>query len=232
MLQPFTLEFFKELRQNNHKEWFDQNRKRYEKVKADYLNLAGNILEEMKKVDESLDILSPKDCTFRINKDIRFSKDKTPYKTNLGIALHPFGKKMQLAAYYIHLEEGQSFVGGGLWMPEAPLLAKLRKEINYFYQDLEGILSDPNFIKTYGELDVDPGQKLIRPPKGYEAENPAIEFLKLKSFTASRKIPDNMLTSGKLIPFVKESLTTLKPMISFVNRGLMSDDDGGIQVLE
>jgi len=228
MLQPFTLEFFKELRQNNHKEWFDQNRKRYEKVKADYLNLAGNILEEMKKVDESLDILSPKDCTFRINKDIRFSKDKTPYKTNLGIALHPFGKKMQLAAYYIHLEEGQSFVGGGLWMPEAPLLAKLRKEINYFYQDLEGILSDPNFIKTYGELDVDPGQKLIRPPKGYEAENPAIEFLKLKSFTASRKIPDNMLTSEKLIPFVKESLTTLKPMISFVNRGLMSDDDGGI----
>lgn len=228
MLQPFTLEFFKELRQNNHKEWFDQNRKRYEKVKADYLNLAGNILEEMKKVDESLDILSPKDCTFRINKDIRFSKDKTPYKTNLGIALHPFGKKMQLAAYYIHLEEGQSFVGGGLWMPEAPLLAKLRKEINYFYQDLEGILSDPNFIKTYGELDVDPGQKLIRPPKGYEAENPAIEFLKLKSFTASRKIPDNMLTSGKLIPFVKESLTTLKPMISFVNRGLMSDGDGGI----
>ena len=228
MLQPFTLEFFKELRQNNHKEWFDQNRKRYEKVKADYLNLAGNILEEMKKVDESLDILSPKDCTFRINKDIRFSKDKTPYKTNLGIALHPFGKKMQLAAYYIHLEEGQSFVGGGLWMPEAPLLVKLRKEINYFYQDLEGILSDPNFIKTYGELDVDPGQKLIRPPKGYEAENPAIEFLKLKSFTASRKIPDNMLTSEKLIPFVKESLTTLKPMISFVNRGLMSDDDGGI----
>jgi len=228
MLQPFTLEFFKELRQNNHKEWFDQNRKRYEKVKADYLNLAGNILEEMKKVDESLDILSPKDCTFRINKDIRFSKDKTPYKTNLGIALHPFGKKMQLAAYYIHLEEGQSFVGGGLWMPEAPLLAKLRKEINYFYQDLEGILSDPNFIKTYGELDVDPGQKLIRPPKGYEAENPAIEFLKLKSFTASRKIPDNMLTSEKLIPFVKESLTTLKPMISFVNRGLMSDGDGGI----
>lgn len=228
MLQPFTLEFFKELRQNNHKEWFDQNRKRYEKVKADYLNLAGNILEEMKKVDESLDILSPKDCTFRINKDIRFSKDKTPYKTNLGIALHPFGKKMQLAAYYIHLEEGQSFVGGGLWMPEAPLLAKLRKEINYFYQDLEGILSDPNFIKTYGELDVDPGQKLIRPPKGYEAENPAIEFLKLKSFTASRKIPDNMLTSEKLIPFVKESLTALKPMISFVNRGLMSDGDGGI----
>ncbi len=228
MLQPFTIEFFKELRQNNHKEWFDQNRKRYEKVKADYLNLAGNILEEMKKVDESLDILSPKDCTFRINKDIRFSKDKTPYKTNLGIALHPFGKKMQLAAYYIHLEEGQSFVGGGLWMPEAPLLAKLRKEINYFYQDLEGILSDPNFIKTYGELDVDPGQKLIRPPKGYEAENPAIEFLKLKSFTASRKIPDNMLTSEKLIPFVKESLTALKPMISFANRGLMSDDDGGI----
>lgn len=228
MLQPSTLEFFRELRQNNHKEWFDQNRKRYDKVKADYIHLAGCILEEMKKEDETLDILSAKDCTFRINKDIRFSKDKTPYKTNLGIALHPYGKKMQLAAYYIHIEEGQSFVGGGLWMPEAPLLAKVRKEINYFYQDLEGILGDPNFKKMYGEMDVDPGQKLSRPPKGYEAENPAIEFLKLKSFTASRKIPDNLLTSEKLIPYLKESLIALKPMISFINRGLMSDEDGGI----
>ncbi len=190
--------------------------------------MAGNILEEIKKVDETLDLLSAKDCTFRINKDIRFSKDKTPYKTNLGIGLHPFGKKMQLAAYYIHIEEGQSFVGGGLWMPEALLLAKLRKEINYFYPDLQGILADPNFKKTYGELSIDPGQKLSRPPKGYDAENPAIEFLKLKSFTASRSIPDNMLTSEKLIPFLKESLTALKPMISFINRGLMSDEDGGI----
>lgn len=228
MLQLSTLEFLKELRENNHKDWFDLNRKRYEKLKADYLNLAESILNEMKIVDQSLDILSPKDCIFRINKDIRFSKDKTPYKTNLGIALHPFGKKMQLAAYYIHIEEGQSFVGGGLWMPEAPLLTKLRKEINNFYSDLEGILADPIFKKIYGEMDVDPGQKLTRPPKGYDAENPAIEFLKLKSFSVSRKIPDNLLTSEKLIPFLKESLIVLKPMISFVNRGLMSDEDGGI----
>ena len=89
-------------------------------------------------------------------------------------------------------------------------------------------MGDPNFKKMYGDMDVDPGQKLSRPPKGYEAENPAIEFLKLKSFTASRKIPDNLLTSDKFIPFVKESLIALKPLISFINRGLMSDEDGGI----
>ncbi|MBC7885904.1 MAG: DUF2461 domain-containing protein [Saprospiraceae bacterium] len=228
MLQPATLEFLKELNLNNHKEWFDKNRKRYDLVKADYLKLAADILDEMKKKDSSLDMLSPKDCIFRINKDIRFSKDKTPYKTNLGIALHPYGKKMQLAAYYVHIEDGQSFAGGGLWSPEAPLLAKVRKEIHNFHKDLEDILSDSAFKKTFGAFDIEEGQKLSRPPKGYEAEDPAIEYLKQKSFTVSRPIPNAMLTTVDLIPYLVETLTTFKPLLTFINRGLMSDGDGGL----
>ncbi|MBK7808041.1 MAG: DUF2461 domain-containing protein [Saprospiraceae bacterium] len=228
MVQPTTIEFLKELKSNNSKSWFDQNRKRYDKMKSDYISLAGRILEQMKDIDPSLDMVTAKDCIFRINRDVRFSADKSPYKTNLGIALHPGGKKFNLAAYYLHIEPGQSFIGGGLWMPEAPLLSKVRKEIHYFYHDLVDILNNPLYKKTFGSLDVEDGQKLTRPPKGYNAEDPAIEFLKLKSFTASTPLPDEMLTSDKLVGHIINTFTILKPLIGFINRGLMSDPDGGL----
>ncbi len=228
MVQPTTIEFLKELKSNNSKSWFDQNRKRYDKMKSDYISLAGRILEQMKDIDPSLDMVTAKDCIFRINRDVRFSADKSPYKTNLGIALHPGGKKFNLAAYYLHIEPGQSFIGGGLWMPEAPLLSKVRKEIHYFYHDLVDILNNPLYKKTFGSLDVEDGQKLTRPPKGYDAEDPAIEFLKLKSFTASTPLPDEMLTSDKLVGHIIDTFTILKPLIGFINRGLMSDPDGGL----
>lgn len=228
MVQPTTIEFLKELKSNNSKSWFDQNRKRYDIMKSDYISLAGRILEQMKDIDPSLDMVTAKDCIFRINRDVRFSADKSPYKTNLGIALHPGGKMFNLAAYYLHIEPGQSFIGGGLWMPEAPLLSKVRKEIHYFYHDLVDILNNPLYKKTFGSLDVEDGQKLTRPPKGYEAEDPAIEFLKLKSFTASTPLPDEMLTSDKLVGHIIDTFTILKPLIGFINRGLMSDPDGGL----
>lgn len=228
MVQPTTIEFLKELKSNNSKSWFDQNRKRYDIMKSDYISLAGRILEQMKDIDPSLDMVTAKDCIFRINRDVRFSADKSPYKTNLGIALHPGGKKFNLAAYYLHIEPGQSFIGGGLWMPEAPLLSKVRKEIHYFYHDLVDILNNSLYKKTFGSLDVEDGQKLTRPPKGYEAEDPAIEFLKLKSFTASTPLPDEMLTSDKLVGHIIDTFTILKPLIGFINRGLMSDPDGGL----
>ena len=228
MVQPTTIEFLKELKSNNSKSWFDQNRKRYDIMKSDYISLAGRILEQMKDIDPSLDMVTAKDCIFRINRDVRFSADKSPYKTNLGIALHPGGKKFNLAAYYLHIEPGQSFIGGGLWMPEAPLLSKVRKEIHYFYHDLVDILNNPLYKKSFGSLDVEDGQKLTRPPKGYEAEDPAIEFLKLKSFTASTPLPDEMLTSDKLVGHIIDTFTILKPLIGFINRGLMSDPDGGL----
>lgn len=228
MILPTTIEFLNDLKSNNSKSWFDLNRKRYDKVKADYISLAGNILGQMKKVDPSLEMVETKECVFRINRDIRFSADKSPYKTNLGIALHPGGKKFNLAAYYLHIEPGHSFIGGGLWMPEAPLLSKVRKEIHYFYNDLIEILNNPLYKNTYGPLDIEEGQKLSRPPKGYEAEDPAIEFLKLKSFTASTPLADEMLTSDKLIPHIIDRFTILKPFIGFINRGLMSDPDGGL----
>ena len=220
MLQSHTLEFLRELKANNNKEWFDANRKRYEKVKSDYLALAADLLESMKKIDPALEMLTAKDCIFRINRDIRFSANKSPYKTNLGIVLQPGGKRMSRAAYYFHIEEGASFAGGGLWMPESALLLKVRKEIHYFIPDLTEILEKPDFKKYYGALDIEEGQKLSRPPKGFEADDPAIEFIKLKSFTTSAPISDDLLTSKNLVENISVRLEALKPFIQFINRGL------------
>jgi len=228
MLTSAAVEFLQDLKENNNREWFEDNKKRYQKVKEEYLGLADSLLLEMKKYDASLEMLTAKDCIFRINRDIRFSTNKSPYKTNLGIALHPGGKKSMLAAYYLHIEIGQCFVGGGLWMPEAPLLSKVRKEIHYFYPDLKNIIENKDFSNTYGDLDIESGAKLSRPPKGYSADDPAIEYLKLKSFTATATITDALVTSEKLVPTVVKYFQDIKPLLQFLNRGIQSDDDGGL----
>lgn len=228
MLSKETLQFFRELRQNNHKEWFDDNRKRYEAVKKEYHHLIARLLEKMKVADPSLAHLEVKNCTFRINRDIRFSKDKTPYKAHLGIKMHPYGKKLQFAGYYVHLEEDHSFAGGGVYMPEADNLKKIRKEVAYFYDDFLEVLAGKGFKRTYGDIDTSPEILLSRPPKGFEADDPAIEFLKLKSFTATRPIPNEMLTDPAAIDKVAAMLADLKPFNDFLNRGLLSDENGAL----
>jgi len=228
MLTKETVQFFRELRENNHKDWFDLNRKRYDAVRADYLSLTTTILEKMKRQDPSFDFLTPKECQFRINRDVRFSKNKAPYKTNLAMIFAPNGKKMHGGSYYLHLEEGQSMVGGGMYMPEAPLLKKVRTEIHYFYDDFTKIINKSGFKKTYGGVDIDDKILLKRAPKGFEETDPAIEYLKLKSYTAIKKFDDAMITSPELVPFVVETLSHLKDFVSFINRAIASNEDGGI----
>lgn len=225
MLNPETLEFFRELRENNHKEWFDQNRNRYEKVKKDYHRLVEKLLLRMQKFDPSLAHLQIKDCTFRINRDIRFSKDKTPYKTHRSIIMSPHGKRMEYAAYYVHLDEKEgSFAGGGIYMPGSEALKKIRTEISAFHEDFEKILADKDFVQTYDGLDREEKMVLTRPPKGYRADHPAIELLKFKSFTASATLSKKWLSDPRGIDEVVEILKKVKPLNDFINRGLEADE--------
>lgn len=128
MIQKATIQFLKDLKLNNHKDWFEANRKVYEAAKADYLQFVASVLKGLVANDETLALLQPKDCTFRINRDVRFSKNKAPYKTNMGAGFSKGGKKMMLAGYYFHLEPGASFIAGGVWMPMAPELKKYVKK--------------------------------------------------------------------------------------------------------
>jgi len=221
MLHIETLQFFRELRHNNTKDWFDANRHRYELAKKDYHQVVRKILEGLQKYDQGLFHLQVKDCTFRINRDIRFSNDKRPYKTHLGIIMSPYGRRLEYAGYYVHLdEEGGCFAGGGIYMPSGEVLKKIRKEISVFHEDLLEVMNSADFREVYGDFDRDEGVVLIRPPKGYTTDDPAIEYLKLKSYTATKAFPADWLTDATAIDRVVEILAKLKPLIDFLNRAV------------
>lgn len=220
MLQTATINFLKKLKANNHKDWMDANRDAYLDAKADFETFTAALLQAVAKNDPSIAHLQPKDCTFRINRDVRFSKNKDPYKTNMACYMTKGGKKASFAGYYCHVEPGKSFMAGGIWMPEAAVLKKLRQEIDYNFDDFKKIVKAKKFAASFGDLERGEGVVLSRPPKGYEVDNPAIEYLKLKSFIFSTPLEDKMLTDKGLVKHLAGLFATLKPFIDFLNMGV------------
>ena len=218
MLQPETLQFYDDLSRNNYKEWFHENRTRYDKAKADYLNLAATLLERMKTIEPSLANLQPKQCIFRINRDIRFSTDKTPYKTHLGVVLSGNKNMSENAGFYLHIDPAGSFLAGGIYMPPSDALKKIRKEISTFYEDLVAVFENPEFKSRFNGFDQEDRLMLKRPPQGYSADDKAIEFLKFKSFTVSKPFDLSMVTDPKGVDFVIDNFKVLKPLNDFLNR--------------
>lgn len=223
MLSKETLQFLDDLKANNNRDWFLENKKRYEVFKKDYQQLVADLLDAMKPLDPSLEMLEVKNCTFRINRDIRFSKDKTPYKSHLGIWLSSGAKGLNRSGYYIHLEKGTSFIAGGLYCPESEDLKKMRKEIAYFYDDLEAILEEKDFKREFGDFDRNEKDTLKNPPRGYDKEHPAIELLKLKSFESSQKIEFSAAAKKDFVAVMSRKLIALKPLNDFINRALTSE---------
>ncbi|MEO7962212.1 MAG: DUF2461 domain-containing protein [Ginsengibacter sp.] len=221
MLQANSITFLKNLKRNNNKPWFDENRKKYLSAKSDFENFVGELIKFTAAFDDDIKLLEIKNCTFRINRDIRFSKDKTPYKINMGTSLNKGGKKSPFAGYYFHLQPGgKSFAGGGLWMPEPDHLKKIRQEIDYCFPEFKKIIETPTFKKAYQKVEMDKNQMLVNIPKGYEKENPAADFLKLKSFIALKNIPDSALTNTGLAKEVAQTFKALMPFVKFMNRAL------------
>lgn len=211
-----NLGFLKALAENNHKEWMDNNKKWYEGERKQLIAFVQALLDRLAADQPEFATINPKDCLFRINRDIRFSKDKSPYKTNFGVHLNPEGKKSPKGGYYIHIADNSSFVGGGIWMPEAEHLKNIRQEIDYNWNEFNNIISDKQFVKTFKGLNEE--DKLSRPPKGYEADNPAIEHLKLKSFTVFKPLSNKDLSSDKLVQNCLDTFATLRPLLEFMNK--------------
>ena len=221
MLQSSTIKFLKDLKKNNSKDWFDKNRKVYESAKADFAAFIQHVIDLHGKKDPSIKSLMAKDCMFRINRDIRFSKDKSPYKTNFGASINKGGKKAwNFAGYYFHLEPGQCFAGGGLYMPMPDELKKVRQEIDYNFAHFKKIIGSKKFKSVYGDLDKSDEIMLSRVPKGYEPGNPAADYLKLKSYIAMVKIPDADLTSKNLVKKIVPAFEALQPVINFINHSV------------
>ncbi|HXS56284.1 MAG TPA: DUF2461 domain-containing protein [Hanamia sp.] len=216
-IQPSTLSFLKSLKKNNNKQWFDENREKYESARANFQEFITGLLHNMVAFDSDMKELEAKKCMFRINRDIRFSKNKTPYKINISAHFNKGGKKSVHAGYYFHLQPGgNSFVGGGLWMPEAVELKKLRQEIDYCFPEFKKIITNSAFKKQYGELEKE--DMLVNVPKGYDKENPAADFLKLKSFVATKRISDEEVLSPKLSNEIITAFKVLMPLLKFMNK--------------
>lgn len=224
MLSKDSLQFLEDLQANNNRDWFLDNNKKYEVFKKDYHQLVIDFLDVMKPLDPTLELLETKNCTFRINRDIRFSKDKSPYKSYLGVWLSSGTKGQSRSGYYVHIEKGASFIAGGLYAPMPDDLKKVRKEIAYFHDDLDVILNEKNFKKEFGDFDRNEKSVLKNPPRGYDKEHPALELLKLKSFETSVKFDISEILQKDFVLKTSKKLILLKPLNEFINRALAAEE--------
>ncbi len=197
MIQPSIIKFLSALKKNNNKQWFDTHRNQYELIKKEFRLFVGQLINSIAVFDNSINFLEPKDCVFRINRDVRFSKDKRPYKNNLAAYFNKGGKKGGGAGYYIHIEPGKSYMAAGVWMPPSEELSKIRQEIDYNFDEWKKLLSEKSF-KKYFNGTIAFKESLVRPPKGYTEDNPAIEYIKLKSFVAMCSFTQEETTSKDL----------------------------------
>lgn len=219
MLQPSTIKFLSDLKKNNNRPWMENNKNHYITAKNDFLELVIDVIRETAKFDPAIGELDAKNCIFRINRDIRFSKNKSPYKTNMAAFMNVGGKKNTSAGYYFHLEPGGSFIAGGIYAVEGEVLAKIRQEIDYNLAEWESVILSKKFTSVFPD-GLSRELSLARPPKGYDADNPAIEYLKLKSFTVSHKINDAFFLEKDSAKNISKNFRLLLPMVSFLNKAI------------
>jgi uncharacterized protein (TIGR02453 family) len=210
-----TLQFLKKLKSNNNRDWFEANRESYEQAKAEFESFVNTLLVGVKKFDTGIDpALMAKQCMFRINRDVRFSKDKSPYKTNMGASIAPGGRKSTIAGYYLHIEPGNSFLAGGVYMPEPPQLQAIRQEIDYNGEPLVKLLKSAAFKKYFKGLDEE--GKLARAPKGYGEDHPLIDVLKNKHFIVSHALTDAQVTDAKAVNYVVSGMKAMHPFLEYL----------------
>ncbi|MEO6583004.1 MAG: DUF2461 domain-containing protein, partial [Ferruginibacter sp.] len=210
MLSKNTLQFLSALAQNNNKTWFDANKITYEAAKKDFETFAEKLIKQIGRFDKNIEPLQVKRCTFRQYRDVRFSKDKRPLKINMGAYFNAGGKKLNTAGYYFHLEHGKSMLAAGLWSPETQALTNVRQEVDYNFEDFTSIVGEKSFRKYFPEGLSKEGS-LQRPPNRYEADNPAINYLKLKSFIVRRILPDDVLLQPDLLKTTVAGYQAAKP---------------------
>ncbi len=220
MLDKATLSFLESLKLNNNREWFQDNKAAYLRAKDNFEETVQDLLDKLAMFDPEMKGTLAKDCLFRIYRDVRFSKNKEPYKTNFGASMGPGGRKSLVTGYYFHLGPGESMIAGGSYMPQGAQLKAIRQEIDYNLEGFESILNDKGFKRVWGQLE---GEKLKSVPRGYAKDNPAIEYLRHKSFIVTRSISDKELSSKQLTNKLAGHFEQMLPFKSFFNK-VLSDN--------
>ena len=216
MMNKSILSFLRLLEQNNNREWFHANKGLYDTAKADFEIFINQLIPSIAKFDPSVKFISGKDCIFRIFRDVRFAKNKSPYKTNFGAFICKGGRKSHGPGYYLHVQTGECFLAGGIWMPDPDLLKKIRQEIYYNIKEFKEILEDAKFRKYFKGIDDYDRQKLA--PREFPKDFPDMELLKNKSFTVSYQADDKQMESESLEEFALKVYQSLLKYNQFLAR--------------
>lgn len=212
-MQLSTLQFLRNLEKNNNREWFNDNKTLYQEAQQDVISFVEKLMEEMADFDEEIGKLEAKKSVFRIYRDTRFSKDKTPYKTNFGAGLG-MGKGNKISGYYLHIEPGKSFLAGGVYKPEPSVLKTIRQEISAFGDEFKAILEQDEFRNYFRGLSVE--DKLKKVPQGFEKDDKMAEYLKLKHFIVTHPISDEQLLSENAVKEFTKIFKAMKPLNDFL----------------
>jgi len=215
MIHQQLIDYLKDLREHNNRDWFHANKERYRIVRTGFEQYIARLILEIATFDPSIKYVTPRESIFRINRDIRFSHDKSPYKTNMGAFISPGGRKLVKSGYYLHVEPGASFLAVGLYRPPADRLKAIRAEIYHDPEAFGEVIENPEFISHFGGLADD--QKLKTAPKGYPKNWEYIDYLRYKNFVVTKPIDEETLTSEDLTEYLLNSYEKAYPLQRFLN---------------
>ena len=217
-MKNIILPFLEQLQENNNREWFQANKTLYDDAKTEFETIINSLIPAIAKFDDSVKLMTAKDCIFRIFRDVRFAKDKSPYKINFGAFIAKGGRKNHGPGYYFHLQPGESFLSGGVWMPSPDGLKKIRQEIYYNIDEFKSVLNNKDFKKYFSGIDDWDRQKIA--PREYPKDFPDIDLLKNRSFTVSHKLSEKIIHSEKLFDYAIGVYKVMKPYNAFLAKAV------------
>jgi len=210
-----TFAFHSKLAENNNREWFNDNKDEFTLLKKEFEQFIQKVIAGTSEIDPNIGILEAKDCVFRIYRDVRFSKNKAPYKNHFGAYISNKGRKSKYAGYYIHIQPGQSFIAAGAYSPEPAILKEIRYEILDNADNFRKIIEDKTFKKYFGNIE---GEKLRLVPKGFPKDSNETELIKFKSFEVIHYLDDKSLESTDILKHILKVFTAAQPYNQFFNR--------------
>ena len=216
-IETSTIKFLKDLEKNNNREWFQSNKDKYENTLQNIKEVSAEVKEKLSKKDLIEDAK-----VFRIYRDVRFSKDKAPYKNNLGVHFTRATKKLR-GGYYLHIQPGESFAGGGFWAPSPEDLKRIRDEFAFDTKTIRRITSGKTFVKYFGTLG---GDELKTAPSGYDRNHPGIDLIRKKQFVVMRKFTDKEVTDKNFVKEVVATFEAMRPFFDYMSEVLGTDMNG------
>jgi len=211
------ISFLKELKKNNDREWFKANKDKYDEARAEFVTMVEYLIRALSSFNPAIKNLEPKDAIFRIYRDVRFSKDKSPYKTQMGAYMAPGGRKSPYAGYYIHIEPGNSFIAGGSYCPPNDILKKIRSEIFFNVDEFKKLIDNNKFKELFQEIQ---GSKLVRPPVGFPKDFEDIDLLKFKDYTIFNPVDDSTVCDSGFPDKAIKVFKAMNPFNDFLNRAI------------